>query len=89
MLRPGNRRRVKIDRDLAKFGRAVRAARQARHLSQEELADLSGLHRNYVGGIERGERNVGIKALFRISKAFGVHPDDLLADCTFDWGNKR
>ncbi len=76
---------MKTDRDLAKLGRVVRAARIARELSQEELAELSGLHRNYIGGIERGERNVGIKALFRISKAFVMHPAELLRACNFDW----
>lgn len=76
---------MKTDRELAKLGRVVRAAREARQLSQEELAELSGLHRNYIGGIERGERNVGIKALFRIAKAFGIHPAELLALCAFDW----
>jgi transcriptional regulator with XRE-family HTH domain len=74
---------VKVDPELAELGRAVRAAREARHLSQEELAYRSGLHRNYIGGIERGERNVGVKALLRIAKAFGLHPAKLLEECQF------
>lgn len=76
---------MKVDPELLELGRAVRAAREARGLSQEELADRSGLHRNYIGGIERGERNVGIKALFRLSEAFGVHPSHLLNRCEFAW----
>ena len=80
---------MKTDRELAKFGRAIRAARIAHELSQEELAELSGLHRNYIGGIERGERNVGIKALFRMAKALKVHPAELLAECEFEWAKSR
>lgn len=55
--------------------------RKERGLSQEELADLSGLHRNYIGGIERGERNVGLKAVFVIAKALNVTPASLLGAC--------
>lgn len=46
--------------------------------SQEQLGFKSGLHRNYVGGIERGERNVAIVNIARLAKAFGVRPRDLL-----------
>lgn len=63
----------------------MRAAREARGLSQEKLAELSDLHRNYIGGIERGERNVGLKALFRIAEAFGMHPAEIIQDCRFEW----
>ena len=76
---------MKVDAELLEIGRAVRAGREARGLSQEELADRSGLHRNYIGGIERGERNVGVKAFLRISEAFGVHPVKLLEACRFGW----
>lgn len=54
------------------FGSTVRNLRQNRGLSQEELADLCGLDRTYIGGIERGERNIGLVNVQRISFALKV-----------------
>jgi predicted transcriptional regulator len=51
------------------FGEQVRKLRKARGLSQEELAELAELHRNYIGGIERGERNVALLNIVRLAKA--------------------
>jgi len=67
---------VESDPDLLAFGRTVRQLRLARDLSQEELAHRSGLHRNYVGGIERGERNVGILAVFALARGLNCAPAD-------------
>lgn len=58
----------------------MRRMRQERQLSQEALAELAGIHRNYLGGIERRERNVGIDNVERIARALGVPPSQLLAD---------
>lgn len=52
-----------------KFGTRVRELRTAQGLSQEKLADLSGLHRTYIGGIERGERNVSLENIQKIALA--------------------
>jgi transcriptional regulator with XRE-family HTH domain len=50
----------------------IRRIREQRDLSQEELADLAGLHRAYVGQIERGEKNIGLKNLEKIAKALNI-----------------
>ncbi len=47
-------------------------------LSQEELADRAGLHRTYIGGIERGERNVGVLNILKLARALKLRPADLL-----------
>ena len=59
-------------------GRNLRAYRQARGLSQEAFADLVGVHRTYMGGLERGERNLTLKSVERIADRLGVSPLDLL-----------
>ena len=59
-------------RHRAAFGNRVRELRGERGWSQEDLAERSGLHRNYVGGIERGERNVGLDNIHALANAFGV-----------------
>lgn len=56
----------------------VRRRRLDQSLSQEELADRCGLHRTYVGAIERGERNVTVNTLFRLADALGCGATDLL-----------
>ncbi len=63
----------------AALGRAIRQARGRRGISQEELATRSGLHRTYVGGIERGERNPSFTNIVRIAEALGERPSQLLA----------
>jgi transcriptional regulator with XRE-family HTH domain len=55
-----------------RFGRAIRQRRQKLGVSQEEFADMCGLDRTYIGGIERGERNVALQNIEKIAKAFGA-----------------
>lgn len=61
-----------------KVGRALRTYRDARGLSQEAFADVLGVHRTYMGGIERGERNLTLKSLERIAARIDVDPLALL-----------
>ena len=60
------------------FAENLRKARLAKKLSQEDLAELSGLHRTYVGSVERAERNVSIDNMERLSAAVGVSLPDML-----------
>lgn len=59
------------------LGRSIRELRTKLGLSQEELAIATGLHRNYVGGIERGERNPSFTNILKISAALGVRASAL------------
>ena len=59
------------------FGRAVREARVTNGISQEELAARSGMHRTYVGGVERGERNLSYTNLLRLAEALGLTLSEL------------
>ena len=76
------RTRKKTQRDdyLKKVGQKIRQARKARGMSQESLALASDLDRSYVGGVERGERNVAVLNLRKIAASLGLKLSELLAD---------
>ena len=63
-----------------RLGRNLRFLRKAKGLSQEHFADELSIHRTYVGGLERGERNVTLRTVERIAAILGVDPVDLLTD---------
>ena len=55
-------------------GANIRAIRKQRGVSQEQLADALGVHRTYMGGVERGERNLTLRSLERLAERMGVDP---------------
>ena len=61
-----------------RVGRNLRAYWDARGLSQETFADELGVHRTYMGAIERGERNLTLRSLERIAACLGIDPLDLI-----------
>lgn len=62
------------------FAFRLRQIRQLKGLSQEELADMAGLHRTYVGSVERSERNISIDNIERLAKALEVDIIELLKE---------
>lgn len=68
----------KDDEILRKFGRRVRELRLQKGIaSQMDLANKAGLDRTYIGGIERGERNIGLKNVEKIARTLGVRMEEL------------
>ena len=63
---------------LVRFGQRVRELRKAKGLSQEAFADECGLDRTYVGGIERGERNVALRNIEVIANSLGMPLSELM-----------
>lgn len=61
------------------LARRIREERGRLGISQEELAERTGLHRTYIGSIERGERNVSIDNVERIARGLGIHAQELLS----------
>lgn len=64
----------------AKLGRAVRRLRSDASYSQESFADKCGVHRTYMGAVERGETNISLDNLERIAKGLGLTPAELLLE---------
>ncbi len=64
---------------MAAFGEAVRATRLEQGISQEALADLAGLDRSYLGGIERGEHNVALINIKKVAVALNLSIAELMA----------
>jgi transcriptional regulator with XRE-family HTH domain len=65
---------------LKRLGNAIRLLRTQKGLSQEDLATISGLDRTYIGGVERGERNISILNIIKISDALEVDLNSIFKD---------
>ena len=63
---------------LKKFGKRVRELRTERNLTQQQLADISGLHKNYIGMVERGERNPSLLNIEVLANSFKIALSDFL-----------
>jgi transcriptional regulator with XRE-family HTH domain len=71
-------RGLDLNKTLAELGAVVRRRREDVGLSQDELGHLCGLHRTYVGSVERGERNLSLSSLLAICRALQISPHELL-----------
>jgi len=71
---------AKKDAALVGIGRNLRKARQAKGLSQEELAHRCGVHRTYIGAVERGEYNFTFLSLRKITRTLGISMRAALGD---------
>lgn len=69
---------TRIEQTIITFGRNVQTARQALGISQEELAFRAGLHRTYIGMVERAERSISLQNAKKIADALNVKLDSLL-----------
>lgn len=70
---------LSVEGDLQRLvGDNLRAAREGRGISQEAFADLLGVHRTYLGAVERGERNLTLQTVERLAARLGIQALDLL-----------
>ena len=73
------------DPSLVAIGDAIRELRKQQGISQESLALSAGIDRSYLGGIERGEHNVALINLFRISNALKIKISDILKHANLEF----
>ncbi|ABS21093.1 helix-turn-helix domain-containing protein [Bacillus cytotoxicus] len=65
---------------IKKLGERIRLLRKEQNLSQERLGELSNIHTNHIGAIERGEKNVTIESLAKITNGLGITLEELFRD---------
>lgn len=65
---------------LLRFGQRLRAIRKSKNLSQEDLAAKAGLHRTYIGSIERGEKNLSLLNIEKLANALDLNISSLFAE---------
>jgi DNA-binding XRE family transcriptional regulator len=81
---PRNALCVERDKNLVILGDRIRMLRKEKGLSQEKLAELSDVHRNFIGFIERGERNVGVRTIIALAQALDMPLSKLFENCDFE-----
>lgn len=64
-------------KDLQKFGKNLKYSRIEHELTQSELAEILDMSPNFIGMIERGERNTTVENVYKISRALNIKPEDL------------
>lgn len=67
-------------KDLQKFGKRLKALRLDHHLTQLELAEILDMSPNFIGMIERGERNTTVENVFKIARALNIKPSNLFEE---------
>ncbi len=65
---------------ISKYGQVIRALRQSKNISQEQLADLCGLHRTYISDVELGKRNVSLENIDKIATALDMNVSDIFIE---------
>jgi len=70
---------LNADKTTREFGTRIRALRKELAMSQEELGEVAGLHRTYIGHLERGEVNPSLINILRVAKALKVDPSNLVS----------
>lgn len=71
-----------MNEKLKKLGERIKYFRKQAGYSQEELSEVTGLHRTYIGAIERGERNVTLLNIYKITEGLNITINDLFCDMT-------
>ena len=67
-------------KDLQKFGKRLKILRLDKELTQLELAEILDMSPNFIGMIERGERNTTVENVFKIARALGIKPSNLFEE---------
>jgi transcriptional regulator with XRE-family HTH domain len=73
-------RRARMDDLQRTLGKNLRGFREAEDLSQEAFAEVLGVHRTYMGALERGERNLSLRSVEKIARVLKIEPLLLLSD---------
>lgn len=71
---------ISKDIEFLSFGKRLKRLRKEQNFSQEEFALVANIHRTYISGIERGERNPTLTMICRLAKALKVHPSELIKE---------